>query len=83
MASMYGGGGGKAARAEKKENKKIVKEVSKAVKAAAPKKEKGLTLKQRTEQMAAAKGLAKLDVVSKPLRPSARKEMFRLQRKGK
>ena len=77
------GGGGKIARAEKKENKKIVKEVSKAIKAAAPKKEKGLTLKQRDEQMAAAKGLAKLDVVSKPLKPSARKEMFKNQRKGK
>jgi hypothetical protein len=92
MAAMYGnGGGGKAARAEKKENKKIGKEVAKAVKSvtksmakAAPKKEKGISLKERADKMAATKGrLAQLDVVSMPLKPSARREMFRNQRKGK
>jgi hypothetical protein len=33
--------------------------------------------------MAAAKGLAKLDVLEIPLKRSARKEMFRNQRQGK
>ena len=48
-----------------------------------PKKEKGITLQERAEKMAAARGLAKLDVLEIPLKPSARREMFRNQRKGK
>jgi hypothetical protein len=68
---MNGGGGG-TAKAEKTSKVK-----------SKPAKEKKLTLKERDEQLAAAKGLAKLDVVSKPLKASARREMFRNQRKGK
>jgi hypothetical protein len=88
MAAMYGGGGGKAARAEKKENKKVAKEAAKTVKSvtksmAKPAKQKPISLKERADKMAAAKGLAKLDVLEIPLKRSARKEMFRNQRQGK
>lgn len=89
MAAMYGGGGGKTARAEKKENKKVAKEAAKTVKSVAksmakPAKEKGISLKERADKMAATKGrLSQLDVVSIPLKPSARREMIKNQRKGK
>lgn len=82
MALMNGGGGGKAARAEKKEAKKDYKSSLKS--APKPAKEKGISLKERADKMAATKGrLAQLDVVSIPLKPSARREMIRNQRKGK
>lgn len=95
MAPMYGnGGGGKAARAEKKEAKKELKETRQLIKTVAPKgikkavkevkKEKGISLKERADKMAANKGrLSQLDIVSIPLKPSSRREMFRNQRKGK
>lgn len=44
---------------------------------------KGLTLKQRADQMSAAKGLAKLDVLEKPLKASARKQLIKSQMKKK
>jgi hypothetical protein len=45
--------------------------------------EKGITLKQRAEQLGAAKGLSKLDVLEKPLKTSARKQLIKSQMKKK
>ena len=50
---------------------------------AAKKTEKGLSLKQREKGLAAAKGLAKLDVLQKGLKNSARKQLIKSQMKGK
>lgn len=49
----------------------------------AAKSDKGLTLKQREKGLAAAKGLAKLDVLDKGLKNSARKQLIKSQMKKK
>ena len=49
----------------------------------AAKADKGLTLKQREKGLAAAKGLAKLDVFDKGLKSSARKQLIKSQMKKK
>lgn len=87
MCAMYGnGGGGKADKSLKKENKQIIKQASKDIKLAlksAPKADKGISLKERAKGLAAAKGLAKLDVLQKPLKAAARKQLIKSQMKGK
>lgn len=49
---------------------------------AAKKVEKGLSLKQREKGLAAAKGLAKLDVLQKGLKDSAKKQVVKAAAKA-
>ena len=49
----------------------------------AAKSDKGLSLKQREKGLAAAKGLAKLDILQKGLKDSAKKKLIKNQMKGK
>lgn len=44
---------------------------------------KGISLKERAKGLASAKGLAKLDVLQKPLKAAARKQLIKSQMKGK
>lgn len=78
----------KRVRANEKENKSFMKAAEKEYKSSLksspkPAKEKGISLKERADKLSQAKGLAKLDVLEIPLKPSARRQMFRNQRKGK
>lgn len=48
----------------------------------AAKSDKGLTLKQREKGLASAKGLAKLDVLQKGLKDSAKKQVVKAAAKA-